>query len=208
MELKQLSQLLPGWPDSAPQSLSDLVFAENEAIEATVDDGAVRDLVFQLRGHVRAAARQRGQSAQLASPSAIQEAFTNGDLVLVERKWLTLPLDRHRRRTFKPYSADSSRTVSKISRFVPDAADLPVLPEDGVYLMLWGGSPDVLEIDDVRQRLRAVQDAVPVCDVLFRQREKRKSTLWSLRQGFGCCGNDVVEFPNNNLAKEVHLWGS
>lgn len=206
MELRQLSELIPAWPDTAPQSLAELVFADNDVLDGIAVDEHVRELVLQLRGHVRAAARQRGQSAQLWGPEAVQAAFADGDLVLVNRRWLTLALDRHRRRTFVAYSSDSARTVSKVSRFVPDADDLPTLPEDGAYLVLWGGTPDVLEIEDVRVRLQDMQRRAPIVDVLFRKRDRRESTLWSLRQGFGCRGFERIEFPNEQLMKEVRLW--
>lgn len=200
-------QELFGFPEGAPEDLAALQFLSDDALEHVLS-GDQLDLARALRTQTRRAAMAWGRSSQLDSAEAVERALADGDLTLISRRWVTLALDRNRRRSFVAFSADSARTVQKLSRRVPDAEDLPVLPDgDGVYLVLYGGGPDVLEIPDVRQRLVTLQASVPVADVLFRHLEPGpKSTLYSLRQGFGVHNRTRVEFPEPDLIEEVAQW--
>lgn len=198
-------QDLFGWSPEAPSDLASLQFCNDEALEHVLAEGDF-ELARQLRTQTRRAALAWGRSAQLSSPEAIERALAEGDLSLISKRWLTLSLDQNRRRSFVAFSADSSRTVEKLSRKVPDAEQLPQLPSNGVYLVLYGGSPEVLEIPEVRERLIQLQADVPVADVLFRHLEAGpKSTLYSLRQGFGSHNRQLVDFPND-FWKEVAQW--
>lgn len=200
-----LHDLIPGWPADGPSDLSEVLFLTDEAI-SELGDRRETESVRQLRTQVRRAALSWGRSAQLSSPEQVERCLTNGDLRLISRRWLTLALDRNRRRSFVAFSADSARTVEKLSKWVPDPDKLPTLPADGTYLILFGGSPDILEIDDVRERLRLLQKEVPVADVLFRHLEPGRSTLYSLRQGFGVRNNNRLDFPDPSLAEDASLW--
>jgi len=201
----KLADLIAGWPSDGPEDLAELQFLPDEAI-AEIGDAAQAELVRQIRTQVRRAAISWGRSTQLSSPEAVEKCLANGDLRLLTRQWVCLALDRNRRRTFRSFGADSSRTVEKITKWVPNSDKLPTLPENGVFLLLYGGGPEVLEIDDVRDRLCRLQQAVPVADVLFRRRDADGSTLFSLRQGFGVRNHERVEFPRPDLAELASLW--
>lgn len=200
-----LADLIPGWPNGGPEDLAELQFVTDEQLNGFSEESA--DLVRTLRTQVRRAALTWGRSAQLHSPEAIERCLGEGDLRLLSKRWLTLALDKNRRRSFTPFSADSARTVEKLSRFVPEASELPTLPPDGTYLVLYGGGPEVLQIPDVRERLIRLQEAVPVADVLFRLLETGpRSTLFSLRQGFGVHSRSRVEFPDPELVTQTARW--
>lgn len=221
-ELKPFSELIPGWPERAPRDGVDLILLEDDALRALGLDGDDFDLVVEVRRHLRMAALSRGSSTQLANANAVVDALDSGDLRVYQGRWLLIVLDKHRRRVFAPQRKDpgTSRAVVHVSKWVPDDySKLPALPEGGTYLVLWGGSVEVLAIEDVRERLRRLAAACPIADVVFRQRGKTIAgpgddapvqhsppTTWSLREGIGVCAGRPVPFPESTHHEEVKLW--
>lgn len=207
MSLQTLSELIPGWPETAPQTGAELIFCDNDELNELGLDEATMELIVGVRRHMRTATLARGGSSTLASISQVEKALISGDLELRSNRWMTMVLDRQRRRVFVQHDSGNSRTVRRISKWVPEASELPELPEGGTYLVLRGGGPDILDIDDVRHRLRALQQAVPVADIVFRRIRKGEApTVWSMREGCGSAANERVEFPNPDHLKEVALW--
>ena len=216
-ELTPLGELIHGWPEEAPQDGIELIFADDEVLDEVGVTGEGRDLVTELRRHFRYAAAARGASAQLGNAEAVVSAMDNGDVRVWEGKWLTLVLDRHRRRVFTTQGrgAENPRTVAQVTKYVPGVEKLPRLPEEGTYLVIFGGDPAVLHIDDVRQRLRLLARNVPVADVLVRRRGRRNQsgvptsapTTWSVREGVGVSGGERVEFDPQCRLDELRLWG-
>lgn len=219
-EITPLSDIITGWPDKAPDDGVALVLCEDSDLEELGIEGDDLKLVKTLRGHFRRAAIAKNTSAQLVNAPAVLKALDSGDLLPSWGHWVVLVLDRSRRRVFNTRSrnnSDTTRTVSKIYRWVPKPDDerLPHLPEGGSYLLLWGGDVAVLNIDDVRERLRAFGAQHPVADVVFRRRANMRdpknpkpATTWSLREGIGVCNNQPVEFPPETHHTEVELWNS
>jgi hypothetical protein len=216
-ELTALGDLIPGWPEAAPQDGTELIFADDELLDELGVEGDGRRLVTELRRHVRYAAAARGSSTQLGNAEAVMSALDNGDLRLWWGKWMTLVLDRHRRRVFTTQrrGAENPRTVAQVTGFVPDADKLPRLPEEGTYLLIFGGDQAVLHIDDVRRRLRDLAGRVPVADVIVRRAGRRNEsgspisapTTWSVRERVGTCGGERVEFDAECRLDELALWG-
>ncbi len=201
-----LHELIPAWPERAPASAAELVFVENEELDELGLDADQRALVMGLRTQVRRAITQRGNSNPLSGAEAVARALDTNDLRLVGKRWLTLVLDRNRRRVFAQHNGEV-RTVSHLSHLVPSVEDLPPLPPGGVYLLLYGGGPEVLDIDDARRRLVDLLSAAPVADVVFRRLERsRPPALFSTREGCGEQNRERVEFPNPDHLKEVALW--
>lgn len=221
-ELVPFSALIPGWPERAPRDGVDLILLEDDALRALGLDGDELELVTSVRRHLRMAALSRGSSTQLSNANAVVAALDSGDLRTYSGRWLIIVLDKHRRRVFAPQRKDpgTSRAVVHVSKWVPDdTSKLPHLPEGGTYLVLWGGSVEVLAIDDVRDRLRRLAEAVPIADVVFRRRgnalagsgsdgpvEYSAPTTWSLREGIGVCAGEPVPFPESTNHEEVNLW--
>lgn len=205
-EKKNLRDIVAGWPENAPKDSTELMLCDNAELESRGLADQNLEMVKALRAEIRRAAMSWSRTTLLGTPQHVEDALASGDLRLLSKRWVTLALDGKRRRTFVPFSGDSAKTVEKISRIVPEVEWLPKLPENGAYLLLWGGSPEVLDIPDVRTRLQTLAGQVPVVDVLFRFLEPGpKSTLYSLKQGFGVCNRVKVEFPNTS-AKEISLW--
>ncbi len=210
-ELPTLSSLIPGYPNNAPQYGAELILVEDDELTEAGLSEADLELTSALRRHLRTAAVSRGLSAQLSNAQQVEEALLAGDLACMRKHWVSYPLDKNRRRSFQPFSANSSRTVRLRTSFVPTPEELdgktPLEP-DGIYLIIWGGSPAALAIEDVRTRLVHLAGRVPVADVIFHQRAGSGYTAktWSLRERTGSSENLVLPFPDEDLLKEVALW--
>lgn len=221
-ELTPFSELIPGWPEHAPRDGIDLILLEDDALRALGLDGDELELVTKVRRHLRMAALSRGSSTQLSNANAVVAALDSGDLRVYQGHWLLIVLDKHRRRVFAPQRKEpgTSRAVVQVSKWVPDdPSRLPGLPEGGTYLVLWGGSVEVLAIPDVRERLRQLAAVCPISDVVFRRRGKALAgsgedapvqysapTTWSLREGIGVRAGEPVPFPESTNHEEVNLW--
>ncbi len=210
-ELPTLSSLISGYPQTAPQFGAELILTEDDELaDAGLSDTEL-ELIGSIRRHLRTAAVSRGLSAQLSNAQQVEEALLAGDLAVMRKHWVTYPLDKKRRRSFQPFSATASRTVRLRTNFVPTHEELEqkhALDPDGVYLLIWGGSPAALAIPDVRQRLVKLASQVPIADVIFHQQAAAGYTAktWSLRERIGSSENLVLVFPDEDLLKEVALW--
>jgi hypothetical protein len=96
---------------------------------------------------------------------------------------------------------------SHVSRRVPLAADLDEalpLPRGGRYVLVFGGSPELLEHDGIRQALERLLERAPVADVCFwTLAQGAAPTCFSLGEGRGQQGGRPVEFPNTQTAAEL-----
>lgn len=208
-EPRRLGDLIAGWPDKAPQTGRELVFTSHEALHETLDPNVVA-LVTGLRRHIIDAGRSMGQSTQLGGPEAVARALEKGEIRLVAKRWVTFSLDRHKRVTWKPVANDSSRSVNRVDRMVPDAAKLPHLEDQGSYLMFWGGGIDVLDIPDVQTRLLELVANAPMTDIIFRKLVAGQGAMvYSAKMQFGSQGANKLEFTQReflNHLKEAAGW--
>ena len=88
-----------------------------------------------------------------------------------------------------------------ISYHAPALENLPAVPEGGTILILWGGSPDVLQFDDARERLNEIRQAIRISDIVFSDDQ----ALFSMVEGFGeaVATSERLEFPDMNHIHDV-----
>lgn len=109
------------------------------------------------------------------------------------------------KRIRRAIAAGGSRWVwaSHLSVTVPTADTLTVscpVPADGRYVLVYGGSPAVLDDPAVCDSLEELLTVLPVADVAFwHMTSDRPAALYSLGAGRGACGGTDVEFPNPAL---------
>ena len=204
-----LQEMFANWPKEAPATANELQYTSTDYLsKLLVDDTHLLKIVLSLRTQIIQASQSWGNSLQLDSPQAVEQALTDGNLRLLTKRWLTLSLDKNKRRTVLAFSSDSARTVEKLSRVVPTAETLPACSPNGLYLLLYGGGPDILSKPATQTALIELVKSVPIGDILFRKLEKGpKSTLFSVRQGFGVSDRIKVEFPDPELIKRIKsVW--
>lgn len=92
---------------------------------------------------------------------------------------------------------------SLLSRSVPDPEELATtcpLPTGGTYVVLYGGSPEVLDEHDTATELEALLRSHPVSDVVFRHLTSNAApALYSLGCGRGEQAGTAIPFPNQDL---------
>lgn len=95
--------------------------------------------------------------------------------------------------------------ASFFGRALPDAetlAETCPLPTAGTYLVLYGGSPEVL--DTVADELEALCAALPVADVMFRHLTPNSApAFYSLGCGRGEQAGAEIPFPNPTIAAQL-----
>ena len=196
-----LQELIPGYPDEGPPTLLGLYFADYSELNEV--QKALRKQAVELHqnaGEVRITSPVIALELLLPPKNKTQHV---GQLKVVQDTWTTYVLDHDRKRVLRRTEHGWSY-LKETSGIVPEAAELPPLPMNGTYLLLWGGSPEVLEIPGVCQRLRKLQHSVPVADVLFWNHQKGTTpTLYSLKTGCGDQGGTRVEFVHPDLVKEA-----
>lgn len=204
-EPKTLTEAFPAYPADHPQSLADLVAADPD----TISDS----LAWFLRKQTVAATRA-SERHHVRGPEDVLRLLANGyALHAWEGAWVTYGLTADRQVALVTGESGRTKSVRKATRLIPKAADLPDLPHGGhagkrpAYLVLFGGTPEVLEKDHVAQGLATLQRVAPVADVCFYHRDPDAGippTLWSVRAGVGVTSaGHRVDFPNLQKLEEV-----
>lgn len=205
-----LSQLIPGYPEDAPQSLLKIFYAEYSTLPPAAQ--ALRAQAVELAHSI--------DEVPITSPEVVLELLLPprskkeqiGRLKTLSGAWVIYALDEERKRSFS-YHARGKSYRRLVDRMVPDdVKKLPALPPRGKYLLVWGGDPSILKRIEgegelrgrVSQRLARLASQVPVADVLFWDRQPGGTpTLHSLRRGCGDRGGARVEFPDATLLLEA-----
>lgn len=194
--LKPLTELIPGYPEDAPQYGSELLQADYESLPAVAQD---------VRRHMVDALHSVGRKA-ITDPLTARKLLEDGHLRTLARRWVVYVLDAQRCRVLvngKSGTPTWQAAYSKASRL---PRKLPPLPEGGTYLAVYGGSPKVLTEPGTAAELRALAQRAPLADALFWHLVSGQDpTLYSLRAGKGQRGTTAVEFPDPDTLEEARL---
>lgn len=210
-----LHEMIPDWPPFAPDSGIDLRRTDYEALKKSlIDNGATEEqihVVLGLRKQFVMAALSASEPAAL-SVEAARKMIESYFFSPLGRKWVVYPLRHDRTRVVAARETGGADAVKHVSRRVPTAAallrDAP-LPERGTYLMIYGGSPEILSLADAKGRrveddLADLIGAVPLADVLFRHLETgQPAALYSLLAGVGERGGQSLDFPDTAVLRRL-----
>lgn len=193
--LQPLSQLVPGYGDDGPQLGDELLAA---------DPDTLTPVQREMRRHMTLAV-QSARELTFAGPQEVARRLELGHVVPNARKWVTLCIDERRRRIMVPSPYGGMQAQRLTTRKVPNGprllTELP-LPDGGMYLLIYGGGPDILAVTDkhgggVAADIAALRSHAPIADVVFWHLQPGKpATLFSLAVGHGECEGRVVEFPD------------
>lgn len=190
MTLQNLQDLLgPVWGPEQPKTLVELIHADYHSLDERAK--AIRGHAVEL---VHSFERQPVLNARLA-----REALERHHLPCRRGLWNAIVLDAKRERIYDRVSGTKMRMRHTTSKSFPDIARLAEkapLPENGQYLIIYGGGIDALDESSLRAYRRLKNEAV-VADVLLWETTDDTATFWSVRTGCGSRGNARIEFPDN-----------
>jgi len=197
-----LGQLVANWPAHAPITLRELHETSlDETLNTLADNGATREqtqqvkaLRSQLIDAIHAADRN-----PITGPDELKHQLANNWIRPVAHSWLTLALNEQRERVAQPRPNGGLSYLTCLTRKVPtqqDLTDRAPLPTGGRYLLIYGGSPDVLT-DANTDRLAHLNANLPISDIVFWHLTKNTPpTMYSTRGGTGDRDGTPVPFPN------------
>lgn len=194
MTKPKLGDIIEGWPSEVGDSLEELALIPKEAFQAVLDslDPDIANLVKHLRWQARDLVYSNEGEAPLGTPAAVAAALRDGKLRPRSNWWIEYPLDARHRRIAARHKSSGSRYVVHVRPKFPTNEQIPTIEATNGYLVIWGGSPDVLAIKGVPERIAAFT-AAPLVDVMFW--EQSTQTLHSLRFGLGESPSGRVDFP-------------
>lgn len=186
-----LQSLFPGtWGETLPVTLVDLVNADYDSLPTHARD--LRALAMAL---VHAFERKPVHTAKAAL-----ELLEAHHLSAPKGKWNVVALGADRERMYERVAGTNLRLVHYVSASLPDARTLTKkapLPEGGTYLILRGGSPEILSDNDALTAYRQLKQSVSIADVLLWEDQGDAATFWSVGAGAGQRGSAVVSFPDD-----------
>lgn len=190
----KLDEIIEGWPSEVGDSLAELVSIPKDTLEEILKplDEDLSTLIWNLRFHAVEVLRSGEREAPLGTPSAVAEALRDGHLRPKDNWWIAYPLDTRHRRVVGPHRSGASRFMLVLRSKFPTNDDISKIEAAKGYLVIWGGSPDVLAIKGVPERIKSLTAATLV-DVMFWDKSAR--TLHSLRFGHGGTETDKCDFP-------------
>lgn len=185
-----LSGIFPAeWAPEWPSTLTELIQTPPEALDAPAK--ALRSLALNLV--------QVNERRPILTAAAAAKALETHQISALQRKWSAIALTERRELYYVHAGVGKMRQLHVVDWYVPTHTmlyeDAP-LPHNGVYLLVYGGSPDVLDDEKALNRYRAMRSRFPVCDVVLWDRQEGGSIAWSIGAGAGLRGNEIVEFPD------------
>lgn len=199
---KNLSQIVPGYPEEYPQTLADLVDAELE----NITDPVARELRKQTLAVVRA-----GVQHFINGPWDVLELLSSGYVLRSwDKAWASYALDPNRQPILVPNKEGVTSYLKKHTKLLPKFEELPPLytgrsSTPPKWLVIYGGGPEILEKEPVRKGLQRLTRETDVADFIFYKKgDDEAPILWSTKAGTGVTGTtrptaQQVPFPDPEL---------
>jgi hypothetical protein len=207
VETKTLRELIAAWPENAPETLAGLVAAGYDELKQLDVTDAQRELILGVRTQAIDAAHALERSPINCADDLVRQ-LSSRRIRPLARAWLVVGLDANNDRIAVPRRGGGGLYwLQDAYRNIPDAEQLRTrlrLPRGGRYLIVYGGSPEVLDDPATADQLEQLVGEVPVIDVTFwHLRSGSAPALFSLRGGCGDRGGEREEFPNQKAATRL-----
>lgn len=204
MEAQSLSTLLgAAYPQDHPQTLRELLAADPDTIS--------HPLAWALRAQA-VEVKRSSSSHQINGPKDAFRLLKNGyALHPWTGKWQSYALSSARELVQVPHPRGGTRPMRVSTPIIPKFDDLPQIPRGTesagrkpAWMLVFGGTPEVLSKDGVARGLATLQARAPIADVLFFSKDAANGeppTMWSLAAGRGVrdngsAGGAPVDFPD------------
>lgn len=202
-----LSEAILNYPQAAPQDPVELVHkdpSEIRTLEGLTEEETKS--VLQIRSLLVSVLRSADTLEPIVSLEVAAELLKKKHLRPQAYAWVIYPLDAKKNRISDQRRGFLS-VVKHVAKFLPSPKELfdanVRIPENGTYLIIYGGSSEVLQHESVRKAIKKLTTQSRVADVLFWELEKDKSpTLWSLKAGCGEQDYNVKEFKDDSWVTE------
>lgn len=184
------------WGTDQPERLTDLIDADYDTLDERAK--ALRALAVQL---VHSFERKPISTAEVA-----RKMLENYHLQARKGKWTAVVLDANRERVYVRAEKQGMRLSHAVRTQMFDAQPLRQkcpLPDGGGYLLLYGGSPQVLEDPKTLESLVNLRNEVNVIDVIFWEVSDNAAAFYSVGAGVGQKGNEIIDFPNPALLEKA-----
>lgn len=198
------------YPEDHPQTVAELVSAEPDTLS--------HPLAWFLRKQAIEATRS-SERHYVNGPQDALRLLRNGYVLHPwEGSWVSYALTGDRQVALVPHDKGGVRTLRKATRLIPKADDLPDLPhgatrggKKAAWLVIYGGTPEVLSKPHVATGLATLRRRVPTADIVFYTCDAAAGTpptLWSVTAGCGVTetggpGGTQVPFPDLQALAEV-----
>lgn len=197
--LTPLTELIGTWPDDAPQTLPDLFQLPPEDIAKLDVEPHTKNLLTEMRRHAVEMYQVAGRPEPMSSPDVILKMLRRRHIRPLAGKWLCYALNANRDRILISRGhkkGDACWLTSVHSRF-PYRSQLPKIPSEGAYLIVYGGGPDILSEDDVPPKINILLDEAPVADIVFWHLTRgHPPAMYSLRAGVGMADGKRADLPH------------
>lgn len=198
------------YPEDHPQTLADLVAADPDTLS--------HPLAWFLRKQAIEATRAAERHYVTGPKDALRLLGNGYALHAWDGAWVSYGLSADRQVILTPHEKGGVRAMRKATRLIPKVEDLPELPagqsvsgKRASWLVIFGGTPEVLSKPHVAQGLATLQRRLPIADIVFYSCSAdggQAPTLWSVRAGTGVTetggpGGTEVPFPDLEALAEV-----
>lgn len=184
-----LHDLLPNdWGTSQPARLSELLEADYDALDPTAR--GLRALVVEaIHGFER---------TPVLNAETCRQLLEKHHLPKVPGRWTLVALNERRDRVYQPSKGGGMRMVSMVRDNFPtpeSAAKSARLPDGGVYLAIYGGSPDILSDNAAFDRFTKFTEQHPIADVVLWDDNGTTASFWSTAALAGSTGSTELAIP-------------
>jgi hypothetical protein len=190
--MRTLIEIFPNdWASDQPKSLVELMEANYEDLDPKARK--LRDMAVKL---VHLFERKPVLNAQIAF-----NLVESHHLPVRLGRWTAIALNGDRERIYVRGTGSSMRMLHSVSANFPTITkleELASLPNNGVYLLLFGGGLDSMTETNL-QGLEKLSKATHVEDVIFWDETATSATFWSIKAGVGQCGINSIDFPDKTF---------
>jgi len=184
-----LQNIIPNWTPESPETLEELMLMDYDSLNEQAK--ALRSLAVDLvHSHER---------EPIYTASKARDMLQKNHLPNRKNKWVFIALNDKRDRYYVR-KANGLRLVHYIANSIPTFETLKQhapLPENGSYLFIFGGSPELINKESELNAWRKMVSETTVSDVIFWDNKSEGATFWSLGAGVGQYGNQIIEFDNS-----------
>lgn len=207
--LPPLSEVVPGYPATAPQAGDALAAMDPHDVRAEAADFGWSPeelaLVLAIRQHCAASSRAN-KTFPIHNLDGLIQRLERAHLSLEAKMWQVWKLEPDF--TFARIH-NSRRIACRTYKRVPGPHvvrdELPAGQGEG-YIITYGGSPSILAISTVADEIAELLADLPIADVCFvHLKSGEQRSVFSLLEGRGKKGNEILEFPNIEAAVRARL---